>query len=230
MPKKPKAKPAHQRARRTRKKRRARKKPQSLVIGFSAEARRQLSQQAGLDPEQPLKYGSGIPTVTPEQLSDLLGALGGTPLGHGVVRVDGPTMIWHETPKAWLEEAVIADYFRQFCEALGVKPGLDQCRPDQRMLQALRRMVMMNRRLLQDVPPLLKGFYWVAEDDLNLRPLKISQPESIDNFVRQLLAIAPNMKPAMAREIAAKVHGVEPETAQTYCKRHERRMRKKSGA
>jgi hypothetical protein len=70
----------------------------------------------------------------------------------------------------------------------------------------------------------------VAEEDLNLRPLKISQPESIDNFVRQLLATAPDMKPAVAREIAAKAHGVEPETATTYRKRHNRKLRKKSGA
>jgi hypothetical protein len=59
--------------------------------------------------------------------------------------------VWHETPKAWLEEALLADYFRQFCEALGVKPGPDQCRPDQRMLQVLRQLVMTNPRLLHDV-------------------------------------------------------------------------------
>ena len=98
---KPKARRAVQRARRPR------KKPQ-IVIGFSEEARRQLSRQAGLDPEQSLKYGSGIPTIAPDQLAELAkqfqrGARDDgstiTLLEHGVVRADGPVTVWHQTPK-----------------------------------------------------------------------------------------------------------------------------------
>jgi hypothetical protein len=221
---KPKTRRVHQRARTPR------KKTPNLVIGFSEEARRQLCRQAGLDPDQPLKYGSGIPTVAPEQLPDALDdETTITRLEHGVIQVDGPAMVRHETPKAWLEEALLADYFRQFCEALGVKPGPNQCRPDHRMLQALPRMVMMNSRLLQDVPPLLKGFYWVAEEYLTLRPAKIPRPESIETLAAQLKAISPTMTKTMAREMAAQIHGVKPESAITYRKRRNRKLRKKSG-
>lgn len=221
---KPKARPARRRA--------TRKKRQSLVIGFGDEARRQLSQRAGLDPDKPLKYGSGIPTVAPEQLPAALDdGTTITPLANGVVRADGPTMVWHETPKAWLEEAFLADCFRQFCEALGAKPGPDQCRPDYRMLHALCRMLRMDpRRWLKDVPPLLKGVYWLAEAFEDLQPLKISQPESIENLAAQLKSIAPTMTMTLARKMAAQIHGVKPETATTYRKRHNRKLRKKSGA